>query len=263
MVDLKESHARGETKQKWNDFTTWYLEEVADHPDPRERDPKKVVKRLMAVNFAAIHTSTFTATNIFFDLVSSPNAAAYIQELREEIEEVLSANHGKWDKNALAKLVKTDSAIRESLRISTFMTHGMDRMVVSPNGVTMQDGLHLSQGTRITTSPYYIHHDSDIYKDPEVYDPFRFSRGKAGETKVSESTNVSIVNTSDTFLSFGHGRHACPGRFFAAAEMKLLLAYIILNYDIKPLQTRPSSQFIGETILPPLAASIFVKRRAS
>ena len=34
-------------------------------------------------------------------------------------------------------------------------------------------------------------------------------------------------------MSFGFGRHACPGRFFAANEMKLIMARLLLDYDIK------------------------------
>lgn len=35
------------------------------------------------------------------------------------------------------------------------------------------------------------------------------------------------------FLGFGHGRHACPGRFFASQEMKLMLAHIVMTYDVR------------------------------
>lgn len=31
----------------------------------------------------------------------------------------------------------------------------------------------------------------------------------------------------------GHGRHACPGRFFASAELKVVLVHILREYDIK------------------------------
>ena len=79
--------------------------------------------------------------------------------------------------------------------------------------------------------------------------------------KLLESKNLSTVTTSDTFLPFGHGRHACPGRFFAATEMKLLLAYIVMNYDIKPMETRPPNEFLGGNVLPPMKANIWVRRR--
>lgn len=34
-------------------------------------------------------------------------------------------------------------------------------------------------------------------------------------------------------MSFGFGRHACPGRFFAANEIKLILARLLLDYDLR------------------------------
>ncbi|KAK1461602.1 ent-kaurene oxidase [Colletotrichum melonis] len=34
-------------------------------------------------------------------------------------------------------------------------------------------------------------------------------------------------------MAFGFGRHACPGRFFAATEIKMLIARLLLEYDIR------------------------------
>ncbi|KAK8030950.1 ent-kaurene oxidase [Apiospora arundinis] len=34
-------------------------------------------------------------------------------------------------------------------------------------------------------------------------------------------------------MAFGYGKHACPGRFFAANEIKLILAHILLQYDLR------------------------------
>lgn len=31
--------------------------------------------------------------------------------------------------------------------------------------------------------------------------------------------------------SFGYGTHACPGRFYASNQMKLLIAQLIVHYD--------------------------------
>jgi cytochrome P450 len=34
-------------------------------------------------------------------------------------------------------------------------------------------------------------------------------------------------------ITFGHGTHACPGRFFASAEIKAIMAHLLQHYDIK------------------------------
>lgn len=74
-------------------------------------------------------------------------------------------------------------------------------------------------------------------------------------------TKLAMVSTSAEYQAFGHGRHACPGRFFAADELKLLLAYVVLNYDIEPLVERPSGTHFTNMNLPPVQATIRVKRR--
>jgi cytochrome P450 len=222
MKDLKEAEKTGIPRPDLNDYTTWHIKEV--ELDVIENTPPKIAKRIMTLNFAAIHTSTFTATNILFDIYASPMADIYVKEIREEVEQALSESGGKWDKNTIAKLIKTDSAVRESLRISSFMCTGMDRVVVDPHGATMSNGLHLPQGTRLGTSTYSIHHDDSIYENATTYDAFRFSRpreistaaGKAriegngdkmqysvkkeGLAKLLESKNLATVTTSDTFL---------------------------------------------------------------
>ncbi len=36
-----------------------------------------------------------------------------------------------------------------------------------------------------------------------------------------------------TLMQFGVGRHACPGRFFAANEIKMIIANVVMAFDIK------------------------------
>jgi len=253
IIDIKKAKEGDESIKIPLDFTTWNINEAENDPNPRELTPERVALRLMATNFAAIHTSTFTATQILFDLYSSPRNNEYVSEIREEITQVLSQNNGKWSKATLAKLVKTDSAIRESLRISVFLSHGMDRLVVSKTGITLPSGVHAPYGSRLGTSSCSVHYDDEVYPSSRTYEAFRFCRedGKA----------ASIVTTSDKFLNFGHGRHACPGRFFAALEMKLLLVYVVMNYDVRVIGKRPDNFVMGGTILPPMKAKIGVKRR--
>lgn len=52
-----------------------------------------------------------------------------------------------------------------------------------------------------------------------------------------------------------------PGRFFVAHELKLIMAYLLENYDMKPLEKRPQPQWLGATIIPPLDACIEIRRK--
>lgn len=73
--------------------------------------------------------------------------------------------------------------------------------------------------------------------------------------------NLDAITTSPTHLPFGHGKHACPGRFFAMTEIKILIAYIILNYDVQIQEMRPRNTCVGQTIIPPLKGGLMVRRR--
>ncbi|KAK3068494.1 hypothetical protein LTS18_000643 [Coniosporium uncinatum] len=62
-------------------------------------------------------------------------------------------------------------------------------------------------------------------------------------------------------MAFSHGRHACPGRFFAANQLKLLLAQIVLGYDIQPIDERPQNPWLNNSIGPPMWAKLRIRRR--
>lgn len=44
-------------------------------------------------------------------------------------------------------------------------------------------------------------------------------------------------------------------------ELKLILAYVIMNYDVEPMAKRPSNYWVGGLILPLRDTKIKVRRR--
>ena len=101
-------------------------------------------------------------------------------------------------------------------------------------------------------------HDPEIYPDRDSYNPFRFLKLSVTSNtldvhgKVNGAVSIELVATSDTFLPFSYGRYACPGRFFVALEMKLILAYMVMNYDFEALKNIPYNTRFGQDILPPM-----------
>ena len=53
-----------------------------------------------------------------------------------------------------------------------------------------------------------------------------------------------------------------PGRFFAINEIKLMLAFTLLRYDVKTVDgTRPKERVFNSMVVPDLKAKILYRRR--
>ena len=52
-----------------------------------------------------------------------------------------------------------------------------------------------------------------------------------------------------------------PGRWLVAHQLKLMLAYVTLNYDIKHINERPVNRVFGDSIIQPHTATMIVRRR--
>ncbi|KAJ1325528.1 cytochrome P450 monooxygenase 2 [Microdochium nivale] len=170
----------------------------------------------------AIHTTTDLLTETMLRLVQEPE---FIEELRAEIKSVLLAE-GAWTKTVLYKLKMVDSAFKEAQRMRPLMGASMLRRVITPTPIPGTDHT-LPKGALIGVSTH-LRLDPDVYEQPHKYNGRRFADMRAsGETNLP----VHLVSTGPTSLSFGHGSHACPGRFFAANELKIALCHLLIKYD--------------------------------
>lgn len=257
-----------------NDFLQWTINNALKSDLPRETELEIIVERVCLANFAAIHTSTISVTNAIYDLVSQPSTQDNITAVREEATAVTSANNGVWTKTALSKMTKIDSALKESGRVGQLNAFSFLRKVGDPNGITTPvSGTFLPHGALVGVPMHMIHRNPEIYPNPNTYNPLRFAELRSQFTTTTttttepsdsnslKSSSLTFSSTSPHFQTFSHGRHACPGRFFAANELKLLIAYVVRHYDFEILETRPERPWIGTSIVCPLNKKIRVRRR--
>jgi cytochrome P450 len=128
------------------------------------------------------------------------------------------------------------------------------------NDFTFTDGTAVPRGSTISVSTRDVHLNDKVYDDPLRFDGFRFSKMREGSAK-----KVGMVSSSRDHLSFGHGRHVCPGRYFAACELKLMLAHIVMTYDVK-LEVegvRPPDMWFMTTCVPNPKANVLFRKRAN
>ena len=131
---------------------------------------------------------------------------------------------------------------------------------VAVNDFTFSDGTTIPRGTSVSVSAHNAHYNDKVYEDPLRFDGFRFSKMREGSAK-----KVGMVSSSQDHLSFGHGRHVCPGRYFAACELKLMFAHIVTTYDVK-LEiegVRPPDMWVMTSCVPNPNANVLFRKRAS
>jgi len=128
---------------------------------------------------------------------------------------------------------------------------------------TLSDGTSLPAGTVLGISSDSVHRDPRIYEDPQTFDGFRFIKMKErAALEGHPDKKFDMVTTNADFVAFGQGRHACPGRYFASAEIKLIFAHIITTYDVKLVDdTRPLDLSMMNGILPNPASKVRFRRR--
>lgn len=252
-----------------NDFITWTVRTAQAEGRLEECEATRIAMRIMPLNFASIHTTTMTGHGTLLDVLSSDPSV--LESLREEATRIYIEEGNQWTKNGLARMYRMDSAIRESQRYSVIAQTLVHRKVLAPEGVTSPDGLHYACGTTLSCPLKAVSFDGELVGGDTKYDAFRYSRPREEyEAKASEDKDTAenlklrqtgLVTTSVKHYPFGHGRHACPGRFFVSHELKMMFAYLIMNYDIKHLTERPKTRWIGRNSVPAVEACIEVRRR--
>ncbi|EMD42273.1 hypothetical protein CERSUDRAFT_79864 [Gelatoporia subvermispora B] len=233
---------------KPNDMLMWLIDE-AEGNDARVEN---LVKIMLNVNFTAVHTASHTFTHALYNLAAEPH---YIQPLREEVEAIITKEG--WTKIALMKMWKLDSFMKESHRVDGTNSVSLSRLALQD--LHLSDGTFVPAGIIVTAASTPTHTDDELYPDAARFDPFRFSRlRESGDTMKHQ-----YVSTTAEYMVFGHGKHACPGRFFAVNELKAMLAYIVLNYDLRfeHQGVRPESKWFATAIVPDSKVKVLFRSR--
>ncbi len=113
----------------------------------------------------------------------------------------------------------------------------MTRVITAPSGLTLSTGHTIPQGVTIAFGNPFLPKSDVSYKpltNPDQppltqFYPWRYSDLR----KIpGEENNHQFVSADANNLSFGYGRHACPGRFFASNEIKVLIVELLRRYDL-------------------------------
>ncbi|KAJ7478580.1 cytochrome P450 [Mycena galericulata] len=237
------------------DLLDWVLQSAPLN----ETDTRSVTLRVLHMVFASLHTTAMTFTHTLYHIASKPE---YVEPLQQEIAEVVH-RYG-WCKEGIDHMYKLDSFMKECARYSSLGSLGILRKCVQP--FAFSDGIRIPSGASVAVPMACIHMDPQNYPGGSEFRGFRF----ISENRDPRPQDM-LVSTGNTFLTFGRGRHtwyappSCsqqPGRFFAAIEMKTLMAHIISTHNVSVADgLRPEDKWYAGVRVPNITAKVIFRRR--
>uniref|UniRef100_UPI0005D394C3 uncharacterized LOC105432372 n=1 Tax=Pogonomyrmex barbatus TaxID=144034 RepID=UPI0005D394C3 len=156
-----------------------------------------------------------------------------IQEcVRKEVSAIMQANKGKLSMSALNDMSYLERCLKESLRLYPSVPY-ISRIL--SEDVKLQSYL-VPSGTTIILNVYNIHRDSHFWPNPDVFDPDRFLPEK-------------IQNRHPySYIPFSAGPRNCIGQRFAMLEMKAIIAPLVYNFYLEPIDYLKDFRFIVDLI---------------
>ena len=172
--------------------------------------------------FAGHDTTSSTISWTLYVLAKYPNLQ---KQVRDEVNNILTDRTTVHHED-LPKLAFMSRVIKETLRMYTPVPV-IARDLTEPIAI---DGVTFPADTEIDVSLYNIHHNPDVWENPETFDPDRFL-----------PDNLARMDPF-SFIPFSAGQRNCIGQHFAMDVTKVFIARVILQFDITLDDNKPAER---------------------
>lgn len=209
---------RRSSRQERGDDLLSMLMEARDEETGETMSDRQIRDEVTTIYLAGHETTAVTLAWTWYLLSKSPEAA---RRVRQEVSRVLGERTPGIED--LPNLTYTRMVLDETLRLypAAWM---ISRTAVEEDEV---GGYRIPAGHTLFLSPYVTHRRTDLWPNPEGFDPERFA--PAGGNR----------HPRFAYYPFGGGPRLCIGNNFALMEATLVVAMVMQRYrlDLMPGQT--------------------------
>jgi cytochrome P450 len=175
----------------------------AEHEDHSPLEDREIRDEILTMIMAGFETTTAGLAWAFERILREPRV---LDRLREELD--------AGEQGYLDAVVKEVLRARPSVPI-------VARKVREPVQIA---GYEMPAGTVLMASVYLVHMDPEVYPEPEVFRPERFSEGRPNPR---------------AWIPFGGGVRRCLGASLAQLEMKIALGTVLRELDLEVVDPSP------------------------
>jgi sterol 14-demethylase len=161
----------------------------------------------------------------------------YFSKVLEEQKKLLHRHGPKIDFDILREMDVLNRCIRETIRLRPNLLN-LPRYCHKPFTVTTKEGKEyiIPKGHIIATSPAVSNRLDYVHKNSDRYDPDRYLS--------VEEEEMASQPFSD--ISFGGGRHKCPGEAFTYIQLKIIWSCLIRNFELDLASSFPLGNWNGK-----------------
>lgn len=175
-----------------------------------------VVGLVMSVIHAGFETTSATVTYSMFHILRSPRIC---EKLRKELESAGLESPPTY--RSISKLPYLDASIKEAMRLHPLAADPLEREVPAL-GATIA-GVYIPGGTAVAVNAQHLGLIPEIWGDDcEEYRPERWL----------EANDASRAKMERASLVFGAGKRMCLGQHIAWLEVRKIVAYLVLNFEV-------------------------------
>ncbi|WZH50219.1 cytochrome P450 [Fusarium acuminatum] len=228
----------------------------------------EVAKLEMALIFVATTNSIPTAYWLLTNIWLRPDIVNRMRDEVASLAQISDRADGKG-RNLTLDISQLEgrcpllvSSYREAVRLGNQVLG--TRRVMKDTILSDADGTSylLRAGVNVMWSAKLMHRAADVWGDcPDMFVADRFLAGKVGSVDMERKRRASYV-------PFGGGKHLCPGRNFAFAEILGFMSALALGFEVVGLKSsnvRMETGAIGEGVVKPPAdgqgGAITIRRR--
>ncbi|KAJ5288212.1 hypothetical protein N7478_003898 [Penicillium angulare] len=115
-------------------------------------------------------------------------------------------------------------------------------------------------GSQLAFASYEYSMDPLVNANPQEFDPMRSYRKRMAGPDQWDLHKAGMAHREN--LAFGYGSQACPGRRFAVAERKVIMACLLFEFELKFTEgrMRPKTQHLNQFCFTDQSMTLMMKQ---